>query len=133
MKKKHIPFDFVLEALFEKQPITKPMFGCTGVYVRNKIVFILNDRNKPIADDGVWICTTAEHHESLRKEFPNMRSIQVFKTTVTGWQVLSCQAEDFEESVLHACELVLKNDPRIGRDPKPKNREKSIKKSRPKK
>lgn len=128
MNKKPMPFDFVLEALFEKQPTTKPMFGCTGVYVRSKIVFVLRDRKKPIADDGVWICTSVEHHESLRQEFPNMRSIQIFETEVTGWQVLSCQAEDFEESVLRACELVLKNDPRIGRVPRPKNREKSVKK-----
>jgi len=119
-KKKIIPFDFVLDALVKRRPRTKPMFGCTGVYVGEKIVFILRDRKKPVADDGVWICTAQENHESLLKIFPNMRSIQVFETNVTSWQVLPADSDDFEESVMTACELVLRNDPRIGRIPKRK-------------
>lgn len=120
-KKKIIPFDFVIEALSEKHPRTKPMFGCTAVYIGEKIVLILRDRKKPIQDDGVWICTTVEHHESLRKIFPSMKSIDVFETAITGWQVLPATAEDFESSVMTACELILKNDPRIGRVPISKN------------
>jgi hypothetical protein len=36
---------------------------------------------------------------------------------VTGWQVLPADAEDFEQAALHACELVLAGDPRIGKVP----------------
>jgi hypothetical protein len=68
----------------------------------------------------VWLATTIEHHESLRREFPNMRSIGVLGTAVTGWQNLPSDAPDFEESALHACELVIAGDPRIGKIPKPK-------------
>jgi hypothetical protein len=46
----------------------------------------------------VWLATTEEHHQSLRQEFPNMRSIQVLGKKVTGWQVLPADAEDFEEA-----------------------------------
>ena len=93
------------------------MFGCLAVYVQDKIVFIL--RNKPAspADNGVWLATTVEHHESLRPEFPNMRSIQVLGRPVTGWQVLPADAADFEAAALRACELVLRADPRIGKVP----------------
>jgi hypothetical protein len=65
----------------------------------------------------VWLATTEEYHESLRRGFPNMRSIQVFGRKVTGWQVLPADAKDFEEAALRACELVLAGDPRIGKVP----------------
>ena len=56
---------------------TRPMFGCLAVYVEDKIVLILRDKRDKTADNGVWLATTEEHHESLRREFPMMRSIQV--------------------------------------------------------
>jgi hypothetical protein len=112
------PYEFVLEALSALSPITNPMFGCLAVYVEEKIVLILRDRPKNRADNGVWLATTQEHHESLRREFPSMRSIQVLGKKVTGWQVLPADAADFEGAALHACELILANDPRIGKVPK---------------
>jgi hypothetical protein len=53
----------------------------------------------------------------LQREFPHMRSIQMFGTTVTHWQVLPADAPDFEESAMQACGLVIAGDPRIGRVP----------------
>jgi hypothetical protein len=94
------------------------MFGCLAIYVGDKIVLILRDKREPDADNGVWLATTEEHHESLRGEFPNMRSIRVFGKKVTGWQVLPADAADFEETALRACELVAARDPRIGKVPK---------------
>lgn len=112
------PFDFVLEELADLCPWTRAMFGCHAVYVEEKIVFVLRDRGDPGRDDGVWIATTAEHHETLRREFPSMRSISVLAGGgVTGWQVLPAQADDFEASVLRACALVRNRDPRIGKIP----------------
>jgi hypothetical protein len=93
------------------------MFGCLAVYVENKIVFILQDKPNYRADNGVWLATTAEHHESLRREFPCMRSIKVLGKGVTGWQVLPADEEDFETAALRACELVVARDPRIGKVP----------------
>jgi hypothetical protein len=118
--KKPIPFEFVLEELTAMSPYTKPMFGCTAVYVGDKIVLILRERGSPPKDDGVWLATTVEHHVSLIKDFPKMRSIEVFGPGVTGWQVLSVHSSDFEESVMRACELIRSQDPRIGKLPKSK-------------
>jgi hypothetical protein len=112
-----VPHEFVLDALDVLSPVTKPMFGCLAVYVKDKIVLILRDRPDHRADNGAWLATSAEHHASLRREFPHMRSIQMFGTTVTHWQVLPADARDFEESAMHACELVIAGDPRIGRVP----------------
>lgn len=116
--RKAVPHEFVLDALAELTPRTNPMFGCLAVYVDDKIVLILRDKREPAADNGVWLCTTEEHHASLRAEFPSLRSIGVLGKKITGWQVLPVDAPDFEEAALHACELVVARDPRIGKVPK---------------
>jgi hypothetical protein len=115
--RKPVPHEFVLEAIAALSPRTRPMFGCLAVYVADKIVLILRDKPGATADNGVWLATTQEHHESLRREFPNMRSICVLGKEVTGWQVLPADAPDFEEAALHACELIVARDPRIGKVP----------------
>ena len=115
--RKPIPHAFVLDAISTLSPYTRPMFGCLAIYVRDKIVLILRDKPKSTADNGVWLATTQEHHQSLRREFPNMRSIQVLGKQVTGWQVLPVDAPDFESAALRACELVLAGDARIGKIP----------------
>jgi hypothetical protein len=120
--RKAIPHEFVLEALTGLPVRTNPMFGCLAVYVREKIVVILRDKPSQSQDNGVWLATTAEHHESLRLEFPHMRSIKALGAKVTGWQILPVDAPDFEESVLRAVELVTARDPRIGKVPKPKRK-----------
>ena len=117
-RRKHVPHEFVLDALATLSPVTRPMFGCVAVYVEEKIVLILRDRPRAPADNGVWIATTAEHHETLRREFPQMRSIKVLGKATTGWQVLPADASDFEEAARHACELILAGDARIGKIPK---------------
>jgi len=113
-----VPHEFVLEAIASVSPVTRPMFGCLAVYIEDKIVFILRDKQDSLGDNGVWLATTADHHASLRREFPHMRSIQVLGKAVTGWQVLPVDAPDFEEAAFRACELVLAHDPRIGKVPK---------------
>ena len=113
-----MPHAFVLDAIAALSPRTRPLFGCLAVYVEDKIVFALRDKEGSAADNGVWLATTAEHHESLRGEFPHMRSIQVLGTAVTGWQVLPADAPDFEEAALRACELIVARDGRIGKVPK---------------
>jgi hypothetical protein len=128
-QRKTVPHEFVLEALAALSPRTRPMFGCLAVYVEDKIVLILRDKRDKIADNGVWLATTEEHHESLRREFPNMRSIQILGKKVTGSQVLPMDAPDFEEAALRACELVVARDPRIGKVPGTRRTSKSAAKN----
>jgi hypothetical protein len=122
IRRKTVPHEFVLDAIGAIAPRTRSMFGCLAIYVGDKIVLLLRDRPNEAADNGVWLATTAEHHESLQREFPNMRSIRLFGEAVTGWQVLPVDAPDFEESAIRACELVIRRDPRIGKVPKGKQR-----------
>lgn len=118
--KKTIPFEFVLENLSRIDFTVKAFFGCHSIYVGDKILLTLRNKTEHTDDNGVWIATEAEHHASLQKLFPNMRSIKVFGGPSSNWQILPADADDFEESVILACELILKNDPRIGKIPKKK-------------
>ena len=125
MPSKVVPYEFVLDAISGLSPWTHPMFGCLAVYVGDRIVLALRDKGDASADNGVWIATTREQHESLRRDFPNMRSIQMLGREVTGWQVLPADAPDFEEAALRACELIMAMDPRIGKVPARKARKSS--------
>jgi hypothetical protein len=116
-QRKRVPYEFVLDALTPVSPWTRPMFGCLAVYVGEKIVLFLRDKATNLPDNGVWLATTAEHHDSLRREFPSMRSIHLLGRPVTGWQVIPAEAPDFEEAALRACELVVAGDARIGKVP----------------
>ena len=95
------------------------MFGCTAVYIGQKIVFVLRDK-PPAQDCGVWVATVVEHHASLRREFPELRSISVLGPGVTGWQNLPADSPSFERAIERACELIEQGDPRIGKIPKKK-------------
>ncbi|HEX3770467.1 MAG TPA: hypothetical protein VHV30_06370 [Polyangiaceae bacterium] len=114
-----MPFAFVFDAVADAGAYTKRFFGCTAIYLGEKIVFVLRDKADAVADNGVWIATTREHHEALRPELPSMRSIGVFGADRdTGWQVLPADDDGFEEQAMRACELALAGDPRIGKVPK---------------
>lgn len=116
-KIKPIAFDFVLEELYAADPVVKPMFGCHAIYVKDKIVLILRNKDGFEKDNGVWIATTHEHHASLKKDFSSMRSISLFGGSESGWQNLPADHVHFEEEVMLACKFILKGDQRIGKVP----------------
>lgn len=133
MKKKRnhssTPFPFVFDFLETLEVHTKPMFGCLAIYVKDKIVLILRDKEDYPSDNGVWLATTHEHHESLQTVFPSMRSLALFDSAKpTAWQNLPADSPDFEASVEKACDLIRKGDPRIGKVPARKKVEKRVKK-----
>ncbi len=105
------------------------MFGCLAIYIEDKIVLILRDKPNQTEDNGVWLATTVEHHATLQRDFPSMRSIKVLGKKITGWQVIPAAAPDFEEAALRACDLVLAGDPRIGKVPGQRSARKSTKKT----
>ncbi len=125
-RSKNIPFPFILDYLLPLEPRINPMFGCYGVYVGERIIFILRERETHTDCNGVWIATSYEHHKSLKKEFSSLTSVSVLNegSRETAWQMLQSENDDFEESAIRACELVLKGDKRIGKIPKPKKKKK---------
>lgn len=124
-KPRTIPFNFVLDELYSVNLEVKPMFGCYALYKGNKIVLMLRKKEDFTDDNGVWVATTPEHLVALKKDFPSMRPVKLLGENVTAWQNLPYEADDFEASVLQACELIRRNDPRIGKVPKARKKKTS--------
>ena len=98
------------------------MFGLWAIYVNEKIMLILRQRQDFTDTNGVWIATYQEHHKSLKIDLPSLCSISTYSEGIkeTEWQVLPVEADDFEASVRKVCELIKHNDHRIGRIPIPR-------------
>ncbi len=120
IRRKRVPHAFVLEAIAEVNPATRAMFGALAVYVAGKIIFLLRDRPADPDANGVWLAIPVTFQESLQADFPNARPVRIMGKDISGWRLLAADADDFEASALHACELVVKGDPRIGKVPKSK-------------
>jgi hypothetical protein len=122
--KKKLPFQFVLDELEALTPLVKPMFGCHAVYTGEKLVLFLCDSEKWEAQKGLWLPTTPELYGSLSAEFSSARVLALDsaqeKLNKSPWLLLPANVPEFEAQALHACELILQRDPRIGRLPKQK-------------
>lgn len=126
--KKSPAFSFVLDELNDS-PLagrvhTRAMFGCHAVYVDEKIVFFLRQKQdaRTMRDNGIWVAMQPESNDSVRKEFPALRPIELFvarsKTGFAGWLNLPDTDDSFEESALALCRLIIRGDKRLGKVPK---------------
>lgn len=122
MISKKIPFEFIFDYLIPLDIKIKPMFGLWAIYWNDTILLILRQRDKNRESNGVWVATSSEFHDSLRKDIPSLKSIDSNPLQETEWQLIHEDDTDFETSVRKACELILNKDTRIGRIPKPKKR-----------
>ena len=72
---KRVPHEFVLDALIDVSPTTRPMFGCLAVYVEEKIVLILRDKPSGEADNGVWLARFRSGGWCRRRERSRSRGV----------------------------------------------------------
>ena len=116
---KKIPFSFVLDLLFPIGIAVKPMFGCYAIYVQEKIMLVLRNREDHPDANGIWVATSREHHASLKKEIPSLHSINLLGEGKGGteYQMIHAGDENFERDAALLCELILKRDKRIGKIP----------------
>jgi hypothetical protein len=120
MPKPKLPHSFVLEALASLNPETRRMFSGFAVYVGDLLVLMLRDHAKSARDNGVWVVLaegTDPADRRLRREFPSIRSIELLGGKIGHWLVLPSDSPNFEKEALHACDLLLRRDPRLGRVP----------------
>jgi len=122
-KRKPTPFPFVLEALAPLHPEVRHMFSAHAVYVGDKILFMLRDSLKSPIDNGLWLVFSEEFKfakipAALKKEFPSIRPIQLLEGAIKHWLLLPSGHSSFEQDSLHACDLALARDYRLGRIPK---------------
>jgi hypothetical protein len=119
--KRNPPHAFVLEALSSLNPEVRRMFSGFAVYVGDRIVCMLRDHEKSSVDNGVWLVLsegTSPEDPRLRREFPSIRPIELLGNKIRHWLLIPSDGPNFETEVLHACDLLLRHDPRFGRIPK---------------
>jgi hypothetical protein len=114
--KKNLPYSFVLDELAILGVISKPMFGFLYVYLGEKLILLLRERENQPERNGLWLATTSERLASLRQEFPLLPSSCVISSGKNGWLFLPARLEVFEPYAIKACGLIAKGDTRIGVD-----------------
>lgn len=107
-----IPHDFILDGLHPMPVRIKKMFGNYAVYGNNKILLATRHNTKRPIDNGIWIGTSQEYHESLLNQFKSIRHLKLYN--IKKWLLLPEEAEDFEEVGFEICALIKSSDPRIG-------------------
>ena len=115
------PHGFILEALAPMEPEVRRMFSGFAVYIGDRIVCMLRDHAKHPEDNGLWLVLSESADpadKALRKEFPSLRKIGLLGDKISHWLLIPSGGSTFEEEALHACELLLGNDSRLGRIPK---------------
>jgi hypothetical protein len=114
------PHAFVLDALAPLHPEVRRMFSGFAVYIGDRIVCMLRDHPKSPRDNGVWLVlseTVNSADPTLRREFPSLRSIELLGGKIGHWLLIPMDSPAFETEALHACDLLLRHDPRLGRIP----------------
>jgi hypothetical protein len=114
------PHPFVLEALAPLHPEVRRMFSGFAVYLGDSIVCMLRDHPKSPRDNGVWLVLADgvdPADPQLRREFPSLRPIELLRNKIGHWLLLPSDSPSFENEALHACDLLLHRDPRLGRVP----------------
>jgi hypothetical protein len=111
---KPAPYEFVLDYL-PPGIIVKKMFGMHYIYLTKRIMLILRKQDNMPEMNGVWIATHKEHHQSLKKNIPELGPFFINNDERHGnWLLLHPGTEDFEEAAIKVCELISHGDPRIG-------------------
>jgi hypothetical protein len=119
--KQKAPHGFVLETLMPMSPEVRRMFSGFAVYVGDLLICMLRDSPKSPQDNGVWLVLsegTNPADRGLRREFPSLRSIELLGNKIGHWLLIPSDGPEFEAEAMHACELLLRRDSRIGRIPK---------------
>ena len=119
-RKQTPPHAFVLDAIAPLNPEIRRMFSGFAVYLDDRIVCMLRDHQKSPRDNGVWLVLsdgTDPADPKLRREFPSIRSIELLGNKIRHWLLIPSDSPTFETEALHACDLMLHHDPRLGRIP----------------
>ena len=95
------------------------MFGCQAVYLFGRLVFVLAAKEEPW--NGLLVCTSRDRHSALIGEFPCLRPHSV----LGKWLYLAQSDDTFEETSRELVVRAIKNDRRIGVEPRASKRKKS--------
>ena len=109
------PYDFIFDYLPD-DIIVKWLFGMHYIYFNKKNILILRDAVKEPELNGIWIATVQAHHASLIIDLPGITAIMASEPGKkdSAWMYIHPTNDHFESTTIHLCELITRNDPRIG-------------------
>ena len=115
--KKVNPLQWLVEPLESDESFAqKKMFGADVVYIGGRQVLAMITGDEPW--NGLLVCTSREHHESLIQEYPELSSHAV----LGKWLYISQSNKNFEQTAERLTKQILEGDVRIGIEPKAKAR-----------
>ncbi len=116
------PLQWLAEPLLHESTfVLKSWFGGRTIMLHGKHHLFLTTQDEPW--QGVLVCTSREHHASLRAEFPALVPHRV----LGKWLYLSEATDDFEPIARSLVQRVRANDPRFGILPSPKKKKRAKK------
>lgn len=98
--------------------VLRPMFGTKAAYIAGRLALCFSAQAEPWR--GVLVCTERQHHESLRRDFPDLAPHPI----LPKWLYLPDSAASFESTAQQLVKLVRQRDPRIGVEPQVKRKRK---------
>lgn len=96
--------------------VDKAWFGGRSLMLDGRHQLVLTCQGEPW--QGVLVCTSHEHQESLLAEIPGL----IQHPVLGKWLYLSESAETFERDARRLVSLARKRDPRIGILPRPRKK-----------
>jgi hypothetical protein len=103
------PLQWLAEPLVDEPTFQfKSWFGARTITLHGRHHLVLSAQGEPW--QGVLVCTTHEHHASLRAEFPAL----VVHPVLGKWLYLSETVETFERDARRLVQCVRARDPRLG-------------------
>jgi hypothetical protein len=116
------PLQWLAEPLADEPTfLLKSWFGGRTIMLHGKHHLFLTTQGEPW--QGVLVCTSHEHHASLRDEFPCL----VPHPVLGKWLYLSEAFEDFECEARRLVQRVRAGDPRFGILPSPRKKRRTKK------
>jgi hypothetical protein len=109
--------EWIVEPFAEHQTFfTKRMFGGLAAYLweRQMLVLVEPTKSGRWKWHGVLVCTSHEHHASIRAEFPALTPHRVLRK----WLFIDSAHEDFESTMEGVAKRMVRNDLRFGVTPR---------------
>jgi|HubBroStandDraft_1064217.scaffolds.fasta_scaffold279929_1 hypothetical protein len=103
------PLLWVFESL-EDDPrfVLRKLFSFDAAYLDGRLYLAVAGGKEPW--NGMMVCTSREHHASIRSQFPQLVSHQV----LGKWLYLSQSHPEFESVAVELAAMARKRDPRLG-------------------
>ena len=96
--------------------VQRKLFSFDAAYLDGRLYLAVAGGKEPW--NGMMVCTSREHHESLRGQFPQLKAHKV----LGKWLYLSQAHPEFESVAVELAALARKRDARLGVESKAKMR-----------